>query len=99
MKARRNAEVVIAWLGKGPSTTLAGIVEAGLMSHREAADAVRYAVQHGAMEPVRRPSEKANERRLYLATGRALPELAPPPSGPSFDGLLIAWGIMQEPMP
>jgi hypothetical protein len=99
MSVRRNAEIVMSWLGLDHSTTLAGIVETGLMTHREASDAVRFAVRHGAMELVPRPSSKATDRRLYQLTGRVLPEPRNAPSKPCFDRLLMAWGMCWIPAP
>lgn len=66
------------------------------MNSRDASDALQYGVRHGVFERVKRLGASASERVQYRLTGQPVPPLKTRP-GPSFDGLLQAWGIAHNP--
>ncbi|MFL9937164.1 hypothetical protein P0D88_51570 [Paraburkholderia sp. RL18-103-BIB-C] len=98
MNARDNAEKLIDYLRRHPQpTTVAELANAGVMNSRDASDALQYGVRHGVIERIRRPGARPNERVQYRLTGRPVPSAAKGAAGPSFDGLLTAWGIARVP--
>jgi hypothetical protein len=96
MKVHDNADTLVRWLRQHQPATVAQIAANRVMNSREASDAVQYGVRHGVFERVKRPGASANERVQYRLTGQPLPTLKASP-GPSFDGLLQAWGIARNP--
>ncbi|MBK3786742.1 hypothetical protein G3A43_41905 [Paraburkholderia aspalathi] len=97
MKIYGNAQKLIDWLRVHQPATMVKIVSTGMMQPRTVRDAVQYAMRQGAVERIRRPGASSNERGLYQLTGRPLQERINNPTGPSFDGLLSAWGIARVP--
>ena len=67
------------------------------MNTRDASDAVQYCNRHGVIEHVGMLGTRAKGRVQYRLTGRPLPTLKAAPPAPSFDGLLLAWGIARTP--
>lgn len=96
MKANDNAKRLILWLRQHQPATVAQIAASGIMNSRDASDSVQYAVRHGVLERVIRPGGSGNARVQYRLTGQALP-VVKTAAGPSFDGLLEAWGIARTP--
>jgi hypothetical protein len=86
-----NAFALLPWLAQRESAAVGEIVAAGLMSSREASDAIRYALRNGAVERVQVDTAvKASPR--YRATGGALPGAARSAApSVSFDSLLAMW--------
>jgi hypothetical protein len=97
MKAHTNAQKLIDWLRQYQPATVAQVAAAGVRNSRDASDAVQYATRHGVLERIKRPGASASERVQYRLTGHALPVLNATPAAPSFDGLLLAWGIARTP--
>ncbi|MFM0068781.1 hypothetical protein [Paraburkholderia aspalathi] len=59
MKTHRNAERLIGYLrGQHQPVTVARVVDAGVMSSRDASDARQYGVRHSVIERIRRPGER-----------------------------------------
>jgi hypothetical protein len=97
MSPHASAQDLLAWFWGRTSATVSEVVASGLMKSRTASDAIQYAVRNGALERVFRSSASAKQRVQYRATEIPLP--APQTQiGPSFDGLLEAWGITLEPI-
>jgi len=96
MKTHDNASKLMQWLHKHQPATVAQIAANGVLNSRDASDAVQYGVRHGVLERIKRPGASGNARVQYRLTGQALPVLKNV-SGPSFDGLLHAWGIARTP--
>ncbi|NPT62458.1 hypothetical protein [Paraburkholderia elongata] len=97
MKAHSNAQKLVDWLRENQPATVAQVAATGMMNSRDASDAVQYATRHGVLERIKRPGASASERVQYRLTGHALPALKSAPVAPSFDGLLLAWGIARTP--
>lgn len=97
MKAHSNAQKLVGWLRQYQAATVAQVAATGMMNSRDASDAVQYATRHGVLERINRPGASASERVQYRLTGHALPVLKTSPAAPSFDGLLLAWGIARTP--
>ncbi|MGF6408391.1 hypothetical protein OKW37_000061 [Paraburkholderia sp. MM5482-R2] len=96
MKVHDNADKLVRWLRQHQPATVAQIAANRVMTSRDASDAMQYGVRHGVFERVKRLGASANERVQYRLTGHPLPPLKSTP-GPSFDGLLQAWGIARNP--
>lgn len=96
MKVHASALTLLHWLAQRESASVSEITASGLMSSREASDVVRYAMRNGAAERVTRGASARGTAR-YRSTGVPLPEPRTAPAGASFDGLLSAWGIAQQP--
>jgi hypothetical protein len=97
MSTHANAQELLAWIRGRTSATLSEVVASGLMKSRTASDAIQYAVRNGALERVFRSGASAKQRVQYRMTGIPLP-VPQTQIGPSFDGLLEAWGITLEPI-
>ena len=98
MKTLRNAERLIAYLREQSApVTVAHVAEAGVMNSRDATHAVQYGVRHGAIERIKRPGARVTERVLYCLTGQPLQVRTEETLAPSFDALLMAWGIARVP--
>ena len=98
MKTRDNTEKLIGYLRKRPQpTTVAELAAAGIMSLRDASDALQYGVRNGFIERIRQPGARPNARVQYRLTGRRGPTASKGNPGPSFDALLTAWGIARVP--
>ncbi len=65
------------------------------MGSREASDVIRYALRNGAVARANGAAQRGSVR--YRSTGVSLPEPRASTVEASFDGLLRAWGIAQEP--
>ncbi|MCX5545799.1 hypothetical protein M3A49_41485 [Paraburkholderia sp. CNPSo 3076] len=101
MSMHENAQALLAWIRERPEATISDIVESGLLKSRSTVShAARYAEKSGALERIVRSGASARDRVRFRATGIALPEIAPEAqdTGPSFDGLLQAWGIAHRPV-
>ncbi|CAD6552944.1 hypothetical protein LMG27952_05351 [Paraburkholderia hiiakae] len=96
MKVHVSALTLLRWLAQRESASVSEITASGLMSSREASDVVRYAMRNGAAERVNTGASARGSAR-YRSTGVPLPEPRMAPAGASFDGLLSAWGIAQQP--
>ncbi|MEM5400211.1 hypothetical protein [Paraburkholderia unamae] len=96
MKVHTSALTLLHWLAQRESASVSEITASGLMSSREASDVVRYAMRNGAAERVNKGASARGTAR-YRSTGVPLPEPRTAPAGASFEGLLSAWGITQEP--
>lgn len=96
MKVHASALTLLRWLAKRESASVSEMTASGLMSSREASDVVRYAMRNGAAERVKTGACAGGSAR-YRSTGVPLPEPRTAPAGASFDGLLSAWGIAQQP--
>ncbi|WP_075359367.1 hypothetical protein [Caballeronia sordidicola] len=98
MKTRDNTEKLIGYLLKHPRpTTVAELAAAGVMTLRDASDALQYGIRNGCVERIRRSGARPNERVQYRLTGRRAPTASKGDSGPTFDALLTAWGIARVP--
>ncbi|QGZ59406.1 hypothetical protein [Paraburkholderia acidiphila] len=96
MKVHASALTLLHWLAQRESASVSEMTASGLMSSREASDVVRYAMRNGAAERINTGASARGTAR-YRSTGVPLPEPRTSPAGASFDGLLSAWGITQEP--
>ncbi|TDG10981.1 hypothetical protein E1N52_01615 [Paraburkholderia guartelaensis] len=96
MKVHASALTLLHWLAQRESASVSEITASGLMNSREASDVVRYAMRNGAAERINKGASARGSAR-YRSTGVPLPEPRTTPAGASFDGLLSAWGIAQEP--
>lgn len=97
MKVHQNAEKLCAWIRQHGAATVRQIAASGTLNSRAASDAVQYAVRHGVVERVKPSGATPSEGVQYTLTGRELPVLKSGPPAPSFDALLCAWGIPQNP--
>ncbi len=86
---------MLGWLAQRESASVAEITAAGLMSSREASDVIRYALRNGAVAKANGEAQRGSVR--YRSTGIPLPEPRSSTVEASFDCLLSAWGIAQEP--
>jgi hypothetical protein len=86
-----NAFALLPWLEERESATVGEIAAAGLMTSREASDAIRYAERNGAVERVQTDTGVKTSPR-YRVTGAPLPGAARSAApSVSFDGLLAIW--------
>lgn len=97
MKVHTNAGKVMEWLRTHQPATIVQISASGLLNARATADAVKYGIRHRVFEEVKRPGAGPNDRVSIQLTGAELPAVRKPASGPSFEGLLTAWGIAPVP--
>ncbi|WP_321844992.1 hypothetical protein [Paraburkholderia bannensis] len=95
MKIYAGALALLGWLAQRESASVSEITASGLMGSREASDVIRYALRNGAVARANGAAQRGSVR--YRLTGVSLPEPRPTTAGVSFDGLLCAWGITQEP--
>ena len=95
MKVHASALTLLHWLAQRESASVSEMTASGLMSSREASDVVRYAMRNGAAERVGTGTGRGSAR--YRSTGVPLPEPRSTTVVASFDGLLRAWGIAQDP--
>jgi len=96
MKVHASALTLLRWLAQRESASVSEMTASGLMSSREASDVVRYALRNGAAERIGTGTGARGSAR-YRSTGVPLPEPRSTTVVASFDGLLRAWGIAQEP--
>jgi hypothetical protein len=96
MKIHTSALTLLHWLEERESASVREIAAAGLMSSREASDVIRYGIRNGAITKASTGSSAGGAVR-YKATGALLPMPHPETTDASFDGLLNAWGIAQQP--
>jgi hypothetical protein len=97
MGKHANAELLIEWFRERASATVSEIVAAGLMKSCAADSAVQYALRYGALERVVFSGASVRDRVHYRVTGITLPASRAKAGQLSFDGLLIAWGIVLQP--
>jgi hypothetical protein len=96
MKVHAGALVLLGWLAQRESASVSEITASGLMGSREASDVIRYALRNGAVARANGAAARRGSVR-YRSTGIPLPEPRSATVEASFDGLLRAWGIAQEP--
>lgn len=97
MKTHRNAERLIEYMREHQPTTATRVVMDGVMNARDVSGAIRHGMRHGVLERVKRGDASPGERFQYRLTGRALPPDRTEGRTPSFDALLVAWGIRCAP--
>lgn len=98
MKLYRNVLKLIEYLGECPRPmTVALIARAGVLSSRDASDALQYGIRLGVIERIDGQELPLKRRFLYRLTGQPLPPVSGGVIGPSFDALLAAWGIARVP--
>lgn len=96
MKVYAGALALLGWLAQRESASVSEITASGLMGSREASDVIRYAMRNGAVVRANGSAAPRGSTR-YRVTGVPLPEPRSATVEASFDGLLRAWGIAQEP--
>lgn len=96
MKVYAGALALLGWLAQRESASVSEITASGLMGSREASDVIRYALRNGAVVRANGAAARRGSVR-YRSTGVPLPEPRSTTVEASFDGLLRAWGIAQEP--
>ncbi|WP_322048634.1 hypothetical protein [Paraburkholderia sp. J67] len=96
MKVYASALTLLDWLAQRESASVSEITAAGLMGSRTASDVIRYAIRNGAIARVDGTTAVRGTAR-YRSTGVPLAEPRSSTIAASFDGLLRAWGIAQEP--
>ena len=100
MKVHDNFERLIWHFRENPQpTSVTRVVMAAVMNAREAYDAIQYGIRHGVIERIECPDARPNERVQYRWTGQPMPPNTKKNDtvGPSFDELLMAWGIPRVP--
>ncbi|WP_322048004.1 hypothetical protein [Paraburkholderia sp. J67] len=95
MKVYAGALALLGWLAQRESASVSEITASGLMGSREASDVIRYALRNGAVARANGAAQRGAVR--YRSTGVSLPEPRSSTVEASFDALLRAWGIAQEP--
>lgn len=96
MKVYAGALALLGWLAQRESASVSEMTASGLMGSREASDVIRYAMRNGAVARLDGAAVPRGSAR-YRSTGVPLPEPRAVKIEPSFEGLLNAWGIAQEP--
>ncbi|WP_322047327.1 hypothetical protein [Paraburkholderia sp. J67] len=96
MKVYANALTLLDWLAQRESASVSEITAAGLMGSRTASDVIQYAIRNGAISRLNGTTVARGSAR-YRSTGVPLPEPRSSTATATFDGLLSAWGIAQDP--
>ena len=92
MKAHRNVEKLLKFLGKNKPASVAHVVASGLLNIRDTQDAFQYGVNAGVFDRIKVEGAGRGERTQYTWNGKQLPaDLGAPAL--TFEPLLEAWGI------
>jgi hypothetical protein len=98
VKVRENLAKLIEYLSENPRPfTVASVVAAGVLNSRDAYDALQHGVRNGVILRSKAPDEWPKNRTVYRWTGYPFPPSKQGAVGPSFDALLVAWGMARVP--